>query len=142
VEVGIAGEGRPAGHPPAVFDLLPSGDLAAKAAVWVDVEADQVPVPTAPPAAPVEGAPNLPALLDVDLPIEVRFGATDLSLLALTRLAPGAVVDLQRSPDAPVELLVGDKVVARGEVVVIGGNYGIRIIDLAGPEDRMRGIGN
>ena len=76
-------------------------------------------------------------ILDIDLPVVVRFGRTDLPLRALTRLGPGSVIDLGRSPDEPVELMVSNRVVARGEVVIVGGNYGIRIIDVVSPSERM-----
>jgi flagellar motor switch protein FliN/FliY len=56
----------------------------------------------------------------------------------LTQLGPGSVLDLGRSPDDPVELLVSDRIVAHGEVVIVGGNYGIRIVDVVSPSERVR----
>ncbi len=85
-------------------------------------------------------AARLDAILDIDLPVVVRFGRTEMPLRAVTRIAPGSVIDLGRSPDDPVELLVSDRVVARGEVVVVGGNYGIRIVDVVSPSERMRSL--
>jgi flagellar motor switch protein FliN/FliY len=73
-------------------------------------------------------------LLDIDLPLVVRFGCTDLPLKSLSRLGPGSVIDLSRAPDDPVEVLVGGRVVARGEVVVVSGSYGIRIVDIVGDQ--------
>jgi flagellar motor switch protein FliN/FliY len=70
-------------------------------------------------------------VLDVDLPLIVRFGRAIMPLRAVADLGPGAVIDMGRSPDEPVELLVGDRLVARGEVVVVGGHYGVRITELA-----------
>jgi flagellar motor switch protein FliN/FliY len=55
-----------------------------------------------------------------------------MPLRALAELGPGSVVDMGRSPDEPVELLVGERVIARGEVVVVAGNYGVRITELGG----------
>lgn len=83
---------------------------------------------------------RLDVILDIDLPVVVRFGRTEMPLRAVTRIAPGSVIDLGRSPDDPVELLVSDRVVARGEVVVVGGNYGIRIVDVVSPSERMRSL--
>jgi flagellar motor switch protein FliN/FliY len=83
---------------------------------------------------------RLDVILDIDLPVVVRFGRTEMPLRAVTRLGPGSVIDLGRSPDDPVELLVSDRVVARGEVVVVGGNYGIRIVDVVSPSERMRSM--
>lgn len=73
---------------------------------------------------------KLEAVMDVDLPLVVRFGRTVLPLRSLVTLGPGSVVDMGRSPDDPVELLVGERVIAKGEVVIVGGNYGLRITEL------------
>jgi flagellar motor switch protein FliN len=83
-------------------------------------------------AAHQAGDGRLEAVLDVELPLIVRFGRAVLPLRALSDLGPGSVVDMGRSPDDPVELLVGDRLIARGEVVVVNGNYGVRITELAG----------
>lgn len=82
--------------------------------------------------------PNLDAILDLELPLIVRFGRAELTLKDLAMLAPGAVIDLGRSPDDPVEVLVSNQVVARGEVVTVSGNYGVRITDVVGTADRIR----
>lgn len=83
---------------------------------------------------------NLARLLDIDLPLVARFARTEMSLRALTQLGPGSLVDMGRSPDAPVQLLVGGHVVAEGEVVVVGGNYGVRIMHLVSPADRLKAM--
>jgi flagellar motor switch protein FliN len=83
---------------------------------------------------------NLDLVLDVELPLVVRFGRTTLSLKALSGLGPGSIVDMGRSPDDPVELLVSDKVVAYGEVVIVDGSYGLRITDLVSRMDRLRAL--
>jgi flagellar motor switch protein FliN/FliY len=85
----------------------------------------------------VEG-PDLASILDLELPLIVRFGRAELALKDLATLAPGAVIDLGRSPDDPVEVLVSNQVVARGEVVTVNGNYGVRITDVIGAADRIR----
>lgn len=85
---------------------------------------------TSPASSPSMGDARLDAVLDVDLPLVVRFGRTVMPLRALADLGPGSVVDMGRSPDEPVELLVGDRLIARGEVVIVGGNYGVRITEL------------
>ncbi len=83
---------------------------------------------------------NLAALLDIDLPLVVRFARTEMSLRSLAQLGPGSMVDMGRSPDAPVQLLIGTQVVAEGEVVVVAGNYGVRITSLVSPADRLRAM--
>ena len=55
-------------------------------------------------------------------------------------MGPGSLIDHGRSADDPVELLVSNRVVARGEVVVVGGNYGVRVLDVISPRSRMRSM--
>lgn len=80
----------------------------------------------------VEMDERLEAVLDVSLPLVARFGQTVMPMRTLAALGPGAMVDLDRSPEDPVELLVGGRVVAKGEVVIVGGNYGVRILEVVG----------
>jgi len=84
---------------------------------------------------------NLELLLDIELPLAVRFGQTELTLSTLTRLGPGSVIDLHRSADEPVEIMVGGKMIARGEVVVVEGNYGVRVTEILSTADRIRSLG-
>jgi flagellar motor switch protein FliN len=81
---------------------------------------------------------NLDVILDIDLPLSVRFGHAELTLDALTKLGPGSLIELARMPDDPVELLVNGKLVARGEVVVVGGNYGVRVHEVVSAQERIR----
>lgn len=83
-------------------------------------------------------AGRIGVILGIDLPVVVRFGRTELPIRALTKLGPGSVIELGRSPDDPVDVLVGDRVVARGEVVIVSGNYGIRILDVVSNPFRER----
>ena len=96
--------------------------------------------PTADRAPATPDSPNLDVILDVDLPLVVRFGRTELPLRILAALGPGSVIDLGRAPDESVEVLVGNQIVARGEVVIVGGNYGVRITDVIGAADRVRSM--
>lgn len=72
-----------------------------------------------------------PLLMGVKLPIRVLLGRTQLCLREISELGSGAVVELDCSPDDPVEIIVNDRVIAQGEVVVVGGNYGVRITKIA-----------
>lgn len=83
---------------------------------------------------------HLEALLDIDLPLVVRFARTVMSIKSLASVGPGTVVDMERSPDAPVDLLVGNRVIAQGEVVVVAGNYGVRVTRLCHPMNRIRSL--
>ena len=79
-------------------------------------------------------------ILDIDLPLVVRFGRTELPLKTVTRLGPGSLIDLGRTPDEPVEILVSNQVVARGEVVIVSGSYGVRILEVVSARDRIRSM--
>jgi flagellar motor switch protein FliN/FliY len=69
--------------------------------------------------------------MDVELNLTLRFGERILMLSEVADLTTGSVVELDRVVDDPVELLLGERVIARGEVVIVDGNYGLRITDLA-----------
>jgi len=73
-----------------------------------------------------------PLLMDVKLPMRVRMGRSKLSLRAITQLGSGSVVELDCSVNHPVEVVVNDRVIAEGEIVIVGGNYGVRITQIAG----------
>ena len=81
-------------------------------------------------------------LLDVELPVSVSFGRTKLALQDVLKLTAGSIVELNRSINDPVELIVNNCVVALGEVVVIEGNYGVRILRIASREKRLWSTGH
>ncbi len=85
-----------------------------------------------------EAASPMDLLLDVELPVSVSFGRTRLPLEDLLKLGAGSVIELGRNIDDPVELIVNNRVVALGEVVVVDGNYGVRIQRIASRADRLR----
>lgn len=91
------------------------------------------------PSAPARSK-TLDVIMDIDLPLVVRFGRTELPLKALTALGPGSVIDLGRSPDDPVDVLISNRVVARGDVVIVAGNYGVRVRDVVSPAERARSL--
>ncbi len=77
--------------------------------------------------APLGEARDLRLLAEVQVELAVELGRVKLPLRDLLSLAPGAVLELDRSADAPVDVLVNGCLVARGEVVVIDGEFGVRI---------------
>jgi flagellar motor switch protein FliN len=81
---------------------------------------------------------NLNLILDIDMPLTVRFGEAVVTIEALSRLGPGSLVELSRQPDDPVDVLINGRLVARGEVVVVGGNYGVRVTQVVSAAERMR----
>jgi flagellar motor switch protein FliN len=98
------------------------------------------------PTAPVANAstsrlsPGLELLLDVELEASLRFGSREMPLGEILDLGPGDVVQLDRHVADPVDLIVGDKIVARGEVVLVNGNFGLRVTEVAVPEKRLESI--
>ncbi len=85
------------------------------------------------PAAEAPGALTAaPLLLDVKLQVHVRMGRAHLSLRSITQLGSGSVVELDCSVNDPVQIVVNDRVIAEGEIVVVGANYGVRITRIAG----------
>ena len=83
---------------------------------------------------------NLAMLFEVDLDLSVSFGTTELPLQDVLKLASGSIVELNRSVNEPVDVLVNNCVVARGEVVVVEGNYGVRVTEIVSRKERIQSI--
>lgn len=81
---------------------------------------------------------TLDLLLDVELPVGVSFGRSQMKLKDAVKLTTGSIVELNRSITEPVEIIVNNCVIARGEVVVVEGNYGVRIRQIVSREERLR----
>jgi len=92
------------------------------------------------PAVPSGLSPGMNLLLDVELEVSLRFGCKELPLGEILDLGPGDVVPLDRSVTDPVDLIVGDKIVARGEVVLVNGDFGLRVTEVASPRQRLESI--
>ena len=90
--------------------------------------------------SPAERSKGLDLLLDVELEATLRFGCRELPLGEVLDLGPGDVVQLDRTVRDPVDLVVGDKIVARGEVVLVNGNLGLRVTEVAAPRMRLESI--
>ena len=84
--------------------------------------------------------PGIDLLLDVELEATLRFGSRELPLGELLELGPGDVVQLDRHISDPVDLIVADKIVARGDVVLVNGNFGLRVTEVAEPRRRLETI--
>ncbi|WP_067508868.1 flagellar motor switch protein FliN [Actinoplanes sp. TFC3] len=82
-------------------------------------------------AAPMRG--GLDMLHDVEMEVSAELGRTRMSVRELLSLSPGAIVELDRAAGSPADLLVNGRLVARGEVVVIDENFGIRITEIVAP---------
>ena len=95
-------------------------------------------VMTSSPAGSPVNTKNLDLLLDVEMPVSVSFGRAQLPLKYLIKLTTGSIVELGRSVSEPVDIIVNNTVIARGEVVVVGGNFGVRIKEILSKQDRLR----
>jgi flagellar motor switch protein FliN/FliY len=89
-------------------------------------------IPSQPPEGVRENGGTLDLLLDMELPLTVRFGSARMPLSDVMKLTAGSVIDLDRTAGNAVELLVNGKVVARGAAVTVQGNYGVRISEITG----------
>jgi flagellar motor switch protein FliN len=131
----------------AMLAMLNDLPQAAPSALPEDINFDSAPVANAEfqqlqqPAGPGEPR-NIELLMDVDLPVAIELGRTKLSISEILALGPGSVVELNKLAGEPVDLLVNNKVVAKGEVVVIDENFGLRITQLMTPEERLRQLAN
>lgn len=99
-------------------------------------ESEQTAAPSSEAAAPA----NLDLLLDVQLEASLRFGQREMLLRDILDLHPGSVVELDRRVQEPAELIVSGRLIAHGEVVIVDGNYGLRITDIAQPSQRLRSL--
>jgi flagellar motor switch protein FliN/FliY len=80
---------------------------------------------------------RLELLLDVPLDIAVELGRARLSVQELLQLGPGSVIELDKVAGEPLDILVNDRLVARGEAVVVNDKFGIRITDIVSPSERV-----
>jgi flagellar motor switch protein FliN/FliY len=83
------------------------------------------------------GGTNLDLLLDVSLRVSVELGRTDLTIKEVLALGPGSVIELDKLAGEPVDILVNDRLIAKGEVVVVDENFGVRVTDIMSPEKRI-----
>jgi flagellar motor switch protein FliN len=84
---------------------------------------------------------NLSFLLDAELEATIRFGNRQLLLRDILALIPGDVVELEQHINEPAQLIVSGRAIAKGEVVVVGGNFGLRITEVTSTSQRAEAIG-
>lgn len=128
-----------------------SRDAAAAAGEDAGDEPRLRPVPAPPVAQPVTfpslddgadapGVGDISLLLDVPLQVTVELGRTQLRIRNVLELVPGSIVELDKLAGEPVDVLVNGKQIARGEVVVIDEEFGVRITDVASQAKRLHGL--
>ena len=81
--------------------------------------------------------PNFELLLDVQMVLTVELGRTKKYVKDILSLGEGSIIELDKLAGEPVDLLVNGKLIAKGEVVVIDENFGVRVTDIVGPAERL-----
>src|SRR3954454_16917703 len=107
---------------------------AAKAMKPDELNADGLPAESA-------DDKSLDVILDIPLRVSVELGRTKILVQDLLKLHKGSVLELNKLAGESLEVLVNDRVVARGEVIVINEKFGIRLIDIVSHADRIRELG-
>jgi flagellar motor switch protein FliN/FliY len=87
-------------------------------------------------AAPKPGAPDLELIRDIPVTLQVELGRTDMMVQDVLELTPGKVIELDRLAGEPLDILVNGKLLAKGEVVVVDENFGIRLTSIVDPDSR------
>ncbi len=90
------------------------------------------------PATPPPSARDL--LMEIELDATLQFGSRELPLRDVLALSLGDVLELNRHVNEPVDLVVGDRIIARGEVVILGGNFALLVTEVAAPQLRLESI--
>ncbi len=90
------------------------------------------------PSDEMAGADNIDRLMDVTLNLSVELGRKQMQIKEILDLGPGKIIELDKLAGEPVDLLVNGKLLAKGEVVVVDENFGVRITDLINPQDRVK----
>ena len=83
---------------------------------------------------------NLDLILDIPLSVTVELGRSKMLINDLLQLGQGSVIELTKLVGEPLEVLVNDKLVARGEVVVVNEKFGVRLTDIVTPMERVKSL--
>lgn len=76
----------------------------------------------------------------MELEVRLHFGGREMLIGEAFAISPGVVLELDRGISDPVDLLVGDRIVARGEVVVVGGNFALHVSEVLEPQPRLESV--
>jgi flagellar motor switch protein FliN len=88
-----------------------------------------------------DSTPNLDMVRDIKVVLTVELGRTDMLIQEILELTPGKVIELEKLAGEPLDILVNDKLLARGEVVVVDENFGVRITSIMDPRSRVQVMG-
>lgn len=84
---------------------------------------------------------SLDLILDVPLEIRVELGQVKMIVDDLLQLGQGSIIDLKRPVDSQLDIYIGEKLIAKGEVVVVEEKFGIRVTDIISPAERVKSLG-
>ena len=133
---------EPVGRPPIAELRIQSAEGTEEAVVWIALDPalgaslERLAMATgalsaeASSARPPKDRERLDRVIDVPLAVTLRFGQRRMTLREVLALSTGSLVELDRQVEEPVELMLGARVVARGEVVIVEGNYGLRVLEV------------
>lgn len=93
------------------------------------------------PANPLEDANGLELLMDIPLEISVELGRVKMLVKDVVELGTGSIVEIDKAAGEPVDVMVNGRLVARGEVVVIEDNFGVRLTEILNPQERLQKLG-
>ena len=97
----------------------------------------QTPAPPVVSETNASGIPNLDRILDIPLLLSAQLGSTRMLIKDLLQLGPGSIVELDKLAGEPLEILVNERLVARGEVVMVNEKFAIRLTDVISPMERV-----
>lgn len=97
----------------------------------------QTPAPPVVSETNASGNPNLDRILDIPLLLSAQLGSTRMLIKDLLQLGPGSIVELDKLAGEPLEILVNERLVARGEVVMVNDKFAIRLTDVISPMERV-----
>ena len=84
---------------------------------------------------------NIDMLMDVQIPLLVELGKTEMMMRDILALSPGAIIELDSMAGEPVKITIRGKIIAQGEVVVVDENFGVKITKIANPQERIKSAG-
>jgi flagellar motor switch protein FliN/FliY len=131
---------EPKDAPPAPVDAAsPAGSApAGPPAAAAPAEAMPVAFPDLSADAPASPSGSIDLLMDVDLEVKIELGRTHMTIDDILRLKKGAVVELDKLAGDPVDILVNERLVARGEILVVNDNFCVRVTEIVDPEAGLR----
>jgi len=119
--------------------MLTINQELARAIAVLGAEEPEAPAPVAARGERAESVPSkIDMILDVTLPVTVELGRARMQIQDILKLTPGSVIELDKSSGDPVELFINDRPIAKGEVVIIDENFGVRLTSIVTATERIK----